>query len=162
MYFRLFSRSCGLNYTIFRYGNVYGPRQDAEGEAGVIAVFVRKMLDGDPAVIDGDGEQTRDFIYVEDIAKANLLALEAGHEATFNLGTGDGITIRALWRTLRDVTGYALEEVYGPPRPGDIRHMVLSAAGARDALGWQAATELSEGLRRTVTSVSPSGLSRED
>ena len=128
MYVQLFSSLYGLEYTIFRYGNVYGPRQDTEGETGVIALFVHKMLAGAPAVIDGDGEQTRDFVYVEDVAAANLLALEAGRGQIINLGTGDGITIRALWHTLQDLTGYTLEQVNGPPRLGDIRHMVLSAA----------------------------------
>jgi UDP-glucose 4-epimerase len=155
MYVQLFSRLYGLRYTILRYGNVYGPRQDAEGEAGVIALFVYKMLGGAPTAIDGDGEQTRDFVYVEDVARANLMALEVGHGGIINLGTGDGITIRALWGALRDMTGYELEEVHGPPRPGDIRHMVLSTARAHDELGWQAETSLLEGLRRTVASVAP-------
>jgi UDP-glucose 4-epimerase len=155
MYVQLFSSLYGLAYTILRYGNVYGPRQDAEGEAGVIALFVHKMLEGAPAVIDGDGGQTRDFVYVEDVASANLLALEAGHGQAINLGTGTGVAIRALWHTLRDLTGHTLEQVNGPPRPGDIRHMVISPTRAHDELGWQAQTELLEGLRRTVASIAP-------
>lgn len=156
MYVQLFSRLYGLEYTILRYGNVYGPRQDAEGEAGVIALFVRKMLEGVPAVIDGDGEQTRDFVYVDDVAAANLLALEAGRGQTVNLGAGTGVTIRALWHTLRGLTGYTLEQVNGPPRPGDICHMVISPTRAHDELGWRAQTELLEGLRRTVASIASS------
>ncbi len=149
-YIRLFHRLYGLRYTILRYGNVYGPRQDAEGEAGVIAIFVSRMLAGEPTVIDGDGEQTRDFLYVGDVARANLLALEGGDGETLNLGTGRATSILELWRLLRRLTGYAGEERHGLPRTGDIRHMVLDAARAREVLGWEAETTLEEGLRRTI------------
>ena len=149
-YIRLFHRLYGLRYTILRYGNVYGPRQDAEGEAGVIAIFVSRMLAGEPTVIDGDGLQTRDFVYVGDVARANLLALHAGDGETFNLGTGRATSIVALWQTLRRLTGYSDEPVHGLPRTGDIRHMVIDAEKARTKLGWTAETPLEEGLQRTI------------
>ncbi len=149
-YIRLFHRLYGLRYTILRYGNVYGPRQDAEGEAGVIAIFISRMLAGEPTVIDGDGQQTRDFVYVGDVAHANLLALTAGDGETLNLGTGQAIAILDLWQLLRRLTGYSLEAHHGLPRTGDIRHMVIDAERAQSVLGWKAETPLESGLRRTI------------
>jgi len=152
-YVRLFGRIHGLDYTLFRYGNVYGPRQDTEGEAGVIALFARAMVDGAPTTIDGDGAQTRDFVYVGDVARASVLALEVGSAETLNLGTGRAVSINALWRTLRDLTGYQGRERHGPPRAGDIRHMVLDVSHAAETLGWRAQVRLDEGLARTVRSM---------
>ena len=149
-YLRLLAEMSGLRCTIFRYGNVYGPRQSAEGEAGVIAIFADRMLAREPVIIDGDGLQTRDFVYVGDIARANLLALERGGSGPYNLGTGQATTIRDLWFTLQSLTGYAGTEVYGPPRQGDIRQMVLDAGLAARELGWRPQVSLAEGLRRTL------------
>lgn len=156
-YLQLFSRLHGLEATIFRYGNVYGPRQDAEGEAGVVAVFVQAMLGGAAAVVDGDGLQTRDFVYVEDVARANLLALEAGDGDVLNLGTGIAATIQGLWEYARDLTGYQRRETHGPPRDGDIRHMVLSTERAAKVLGWRAQVSLEDGLRKTIAAFRKAG-----
>lgn len=149
-YLRLLAEMSGLRCTIFRYGNVYGPRQSAEGEAGVVAIFTDQMLARKPVVMDGDGLQTRDFVYVGDIARANLLALERGAGGPYNLGTGQATTIHDLWLTLRSLTGYAGTEAYGPPRQGDIRQMVLDAGLAARELGWQPQVSLEEGLRCTL------------
>ena len=149
-YIRLFARLYDLPFTIFRYGNVYGPRQSVVGEAGVVAIFTHRMLQGEPTTIDGDGLQTRDFVYVEDIARANVLALTRGAGETLNLGTGHATTVQALWHELRRLTGYPGEPSYGPPRPGDIRAMVLDARRAAEVLGWQPQVTLQEGLQRTV------------
>lgn len=153
-YLRLLAELFGLRCTIFRYGNVYGPRQSAEGEAGVVAIFADQMLAREPVIINGDGLQTRDFVYVGDIARANLLAVERGAVGPYNLGTGQATTIHDLWLTLRSLTGYAGAEVYGPPRQGDIRQMVLEAGLAARELGWRPQVSLEEGLQQTVTAFS--------
>ena len=149
-YVKLFHALHHLPYTIFRYANVYGPRQDTEGEAGVIALFTRRMLDGAATVIHGDGKQTRDFIYVGDIAKANVLALTAADGAILNLGTGTACSIRQLWYLLKNLTNYQGAEQHGPERKGDIHDMVFSTAKSRDLLDWQPQVSLEEGLRHTV------------
>ena len=149
-YVKLFYTLYGLQYTIFRYANVYGPRQDTEGEAGVIALFTRRMLDDEVTIIHGDGQQTRDFIYVGDIAQANVLALSRADGAVINLGTGTAVSINQLWRNLRTLTGYTGQENHGDERKGDIRDMVFSLQRARELLGWRPSVPLEHGLRQTV------------
>lgn len=156
-YVKLFHTLHHLQYTIFRYANVYGPRQDTEGEAGVIALFTRRMLDGEATVIHGDGEQTRDFIYVGDIAKANVMALTGADNAVLNLGTGTACSISQLWHLLKHLTKYQGAEQYGPERKGDIRDMVFSTAKARDVLGWQPQVSLAQGLHHTVEAFADAG-----
>jgi len=149
LYLRAFGETYGLPYTILRYANVYGPGQDPHGEAGVVAIFTWRMLRGEPVVIYGDGTQERDFVFVEDIGRANLLALgRAG--LTVNLGTGVPVSIRGLFERLARLTGYDRPPTFAPPRPGDLHRSVLDASRARIALGWEAQTPLEEGLRRTV------------
>ena len=152
-YVKLFHTLYNLQYTIFRYANVYGPRQDTEGEAGVVALFTRQMIDKKATSIHGDGHQTRDFIYVEDIARANVIALSRGDNAVINLGTGIACSINQLWRSIQKLTGYAGQEIHGAERKGDIRDMVFSQKRARELLGWQPSVPLEEGLRRTVKSL---------
>ncbi len=149
-YVKLFHTLYNLQYTIFRYANVYGPRQDTQGEAGVIALFTRRMLDGEATTIHGDGHQTRDFIYVGDIAKANVLALSRADGGVINLGTGTACSINQLWRNLKTLTGYTGQEIHGAERKGDIRDMVFSIQRARELLGWHPSVSLEEGLRQTV------------
>ena len=153
-YVKLFHTLNNLQYTIFRYANVYGPRQDTEGEAGVVALFTRQMLDNKATAIHGDGHQTRDFVYVEDIAKANVLALSGGDEAIINLGTGIACSINQLWRILQKLTGYTGQENHGVERKGDIRDMVFSQKRARELLGWRSSVCLDDGLRQTVNAFS--------
>lgn len=149
-YLDLYRRLYRLNFTALRYANVYGPRQDPFGEAGVITIFVEQMLDGRRVTIDGDGHQTRDFVYVGDVATANLRALDLGDNQVYNISTGQAVTINQLFHTLRKVAGYHRDPRHGPPRPGDIRHSVLDPARAIRELGWRPTTSFEKGLAQTV------------
>ncbi|MEX1104284.1 MAG: GDP-mannose 4,6-dehydratase, partial [Dehalococcoidia bacterium] len=153
LYVELTGRVRDLDYTIMRYGNAYGPRQDPQGEAGVVAIFTGLMLNGQPCTIDGDGEQKKDYIYVGDMARANILALEKGSGGVYNVGTGEGITVNQIWKTLNDATGNTVEAVHGPPRPGDVRNFWLDCTKAKAELGWEPQVTFEEGVRLTVASL---------
>jgi UDP-glucose 4-epimerase len=140
----------GLEYTVLRYSNIYGPRQDPLGEAGVVAIFVGGMLAGRQVTINGDGCQARDFLYVGDVAQANLMALEARGSGIFNLGTGLATDINMIFRELARLTGYTLPERHGPPKTGEVRTIYLDCHRARADLGWEPKVSLAEGLARTV------------
>jgi UDP-glucose 4-epimerase len=139
-----------LPYTALRYANVYGPRQDPFGEAGVVAIFSQKMLKGDQPTINGDGNQTRDFVYVGDVARANLLALQ--HEVTgeINIGTGVETSINTIFNEIRSLVAPGTPEVHGPAMPGEQLRSVLSYQKARTVLGWEPTMPLTEGLKHTV------------
>lgn len=140
-----------LDYIVLRYPNVYGPRQDPHGEAGVVAIFTGQMLNGEQVVINGDGEQLRDFVYVEDCAKANLIALDAEHEnAIYNLGYGRGTSINEIFSNLKKITGYELPGVNGPAKVGETQKIYLEATRANQDLGWTPTVGLEDGLRMTV------------
>ncbi len=147
----------GLAYTVLRLANVYGPRQDPFGEAGVVAIFTQRMLDGEQVVIYGSGEQERDFVFVVDCARAALLALSRGDGEAYNIGCGQGTTINALFAMMKSITGYAREPRYDPPRPGDVFRSFLNADKARRELGWEPSVSLEEGLRHTVAHFRQSG-----
>jgi UDP-glucose 4-epimerase len=140
----------GLDYTALRYGNVYGPRQDPTGEAGVVAIFTRAFLLGEPVRIDWDGEQQRDYVYVRDVARANLLALTEGNGEAFCVATGQGTSINALYRTLAHIVGYEVKIVRAPKRPGDIYMSYFDCRKAEARLGWKAEVGLEEGLSLLV------------
>lgn len=141
----------GLETVVLRYPNVYGPRQDPHGEAGVVAIFTRPMLTGEQVVINGDGEQQSDFVYVADCARANLLALNrAQARGIYNLGSGRGTTINEIAAELQRITGYKRRRVHGPERLAETRRIYLSAEKARRELAWEPTVSLEEGLRRTV------------
>ena len=148
-YVRVYGEEHGLSWTSLRYANVYGPRQDPYGEAGVIAIFCQNLLDGIAPEIHWDGEQTRDFVYVADCASANLAALQAEGNQAYNVGTGIGTSINTLFETLMDVAGLQLTPRRGPRRPGDARHSYLDCTRIREDWGWQATTDLSSGLHET-------------
>jgi UDP-glucose 4-epimerase len=148
-YARLYGLEHGLAWTSLRYANIYGPRQDPLGEAGVIAIFCQNLLDGVPPEIHWDGEQTRDFVYVEDVARANLLALEAGDGQAYNVGTGVGTSINTLFATLTAVAGVEMVPRRGPRRPGDARHSYLDVSRIEADLGWRPQVTLGEGLAQT-------------
>lgn len=150
-YLRLYREMHGVNYTVLRFANVYGPRQDATGEGGVVAIFIDRLAKGVKPVIFGDGEQTRDFIYVKDVAGACAAALRRGDGGTYNVSTGKGLSVNHLYQALQAVTGSTLEAVYQPSRPGDIAHSVLVNAKACVSLDWRPRYILAEGLRETVT-----------
>ena len=149
-YIKLYGRLYGQDYAILRYANVYGPRQDPYGEAGVVAIFVERMLKGTELIIFGDGDQQRDFVYVGDVARANLLALERGSGQTLNIGCGIGTTVNEIFLRLQRVTAYQKEPSYEAPRLGDIYRITLDPSKARQVLGWEPAISLEEGLGHTV------------
>ena len=149
-YIDLFHRLYRLNFTNLRYGNVYGPRQDPHGEAGVVAIFIRTMLEGGQARIFGDGEQERDFVFVDDIVEANIRAIDRGHHRTLNIGAGEGVSVTRLFDTLQSHLDYPHEAEHRPRRPGEVHKIFLDSSAAREHLGWTPATSLEEGLRKTV------------
>lgn len=142
-------RQFGLSTISLRYGNVYGPRQRADGEAGVVAIFADRLLRGQPAVINGDGAQTRDFVYVADVVAANLAALASAVEGEFNIGTGREVTIRELAAMLRQQVGRG-DFTHGPAKPGEQQTSSLDCSLARRTLGWQPTVTLEEGIANTV------------
>jgi UDP-glucose 4-epimerase len=149
-YLALYQRLHGLAAICLRYANVYGPRQDPHGEAGVVAIFTRALLAGRPATIHGDGEQTRDFVFVDDVVRANLAAADKGVRGAYNIGTGNATSVNTIYGTLARLTGVSDAPQFGPPRPGDVRHITLAAAAAQAALGWSATTTIERGLAATV------------
>jgi len=149
-YIFMYRANFGIDYTILRYPNVYGPRQDPYGEAGGIAIFTERMLKGEDTVINGTGDQERDFIYVGDCVSANLLALHAGGGREYNLGWGIGTTINEIWHSLKRATGYGKDPVYGPAKTGETYKIYLDTTRARTEFGWTAQTPLEEGITRTV------------
>ena len=149
-YCRLFSELHGLGTTSVRFANVYGPRQDPLGEGGVIAIFCGRALDGGEAMIFGDGEQTRDFVYVGDVVAAMMAASEGGAFGPFNVGTGVETSVNDLVRALREVTGTEFAPRHQPPRPGEVERSCLDPARAAAVLGWRAEVSLEDGLRRTL------------
>ena len=152
-YLAYYDRLHGLDTVGLRYGNVYGPRQDPHGEAGVVAIFCGRILDGRPLTVFGDGEQTRDYVYVRDVATATYLAAtkplprrEKLDSRGFNIGTGVGTSVNYLARTLIDASGISVPIEYAAPRRGEQQHSYLDASKAKEVLGWSAATSLPEGL----------------
>jgi UDP-glucose 4-epimerase len=140
----------GLDYTVLRYPNVYGPRQNPHGEAGVNAIFIGLMLAGKAPHIFGDGEAVRDYLYVGDVVEANLLSLEKGSGEILNLGTGVGTSVNDIVRELAAILDLRQPAVHEPPRPGEIQRIYLDASRAARVLGWQPRVAFSEGLRLTV------------
>ena len=149
-YLRYWQEANGLTYTALRYGNVFGPRQDPNGEAGVIAIFAKRFLKHDSVRIDWDGEQQKDYVFVEDVARANVLALEKGDNEIFCIATGRGASVNELYRMLEKITDYTPEIVHAPKRPGDIYLAYFDCSKAARLLGWQPRETLEEGVRKTV------------
>ncbi|MBF6567394.1 MAG: NAD-dependent epimerase/dehydratase family protein [Candidatus Binataceae bacterium] len=139
----------GLEYTALRYANVYGPRQDPHGEAGVVAIFCGRMLAGQPVTIYGDGDQTRDYVFVGDIVRANLAAIQANATGAFNIGTGIESSVNRLYEELAAVAGRAIAPEHRPKRAGEQRRSVISSARAAKMLDWRPQVTLADGLRET-------------
>jgi UDP-glucose 4-epimerase len=145
----VYQRTFGMDYTILRYANIYGPRQGVREEGAVVAVFATRMAADQPVTVDGTGQQTRDFVYVGDCVTANVAALERGSGGAFNIGTGRETSIREIFDGMAEVAGYTHQPQFGPARKGDVVRIVLNPGLARETLGWQAAMPLHEGLTKT-------------
>lgn len=150
-----------LNYLALRYANVYGPRQDPFGEAGVIAIFSQKMLKKDRPTILGDGEQLRDYIYIDEVIDINMLASQkieslnkkrasSPDDLSYNVGIGKGNSVNFLYRVLAEITDFPEKPIYAPGKKGDIRKIYLDTEKAKKELNWQAKLELRDGLKKTV------------
>jgi UDP-glucose 4-epimerase len=149
-YLSYFQRVSGLQAVSLRYANVYGPRQDPEGEAGVVAIFIQKMLNNEQAVINGNGRQTRDFIFVDDVVEANLAMMGQETQGTYNVGTGVETSINDLFRILLQHTGSTCKEVHGPAKKGEQARSVIDCTKLRQEVSWEPKADLSEGLKKTV------------
>lgn len=140
----------GIQHVILRYANIYGPRQNPHGEAGVVAIFASKMLSGQQPTINGDGKQTRDYVYVGDVVQANILALSCTSSGTFNIGTGLENDVNTLYGLIRRYTGSNFPEKHGPSKMGEQLRSVIDAGRAKEKLGWGARVSLEDGLKETV------------
>ena len=149
-YLGLYRRLYEFDYTVLRYANVYGPRQDPHGEAGVVAIFTGQLLRGEGPRIFGDGNKTRDYVYVSDVVAANMLVLEDGQGQTFNVGSGEETSDLQIFETVRDAVGAHAEPQYANPRPGEIDRIALDSTRFREQLGWEPATSLEDGIANVV------------
>jgi len=148
-YIRFYGEAYHLPYTILRYGNVYGPRQDPNGEAGVVSIFVGKLLAGQSVTIYGTGSQERDYVYVRDVVDANAAALLKGENDTFNIGTGTPLSVNQLYEKLSRLRSDVKPAVYAPARQGELERSVLNADHALQGLGWKPSRSIDQGLKET-------------
>jgi UDP-glucose 4-epimerase len=149
-YLYLYKHLYGLNYTVMRYPNVYGPRQNPHGEAGVVAIFALQMLRGDRPTIYGDGSKTRDYAFIDDIVAANLALLEKGDGEILNLGWGTPVSDLQIFESVSKATGYTTPPQYAPVRKGEVAHIALNARRAQAVAGWVPKVSMEEGIKRTV------------
>ncbi|MDX1765212.1 MAG: NAD-dependent epimerase/dehydratase family protein [bacterium] len=149
-YLPFYKTEHGLNYTVLRYSNVYGPRQDPHGEAGVVAIFAQAMLSGKSPTINGDGKYVRDYVFGGDVARANYLAIERGDCDAFNIGTGVPTDVNRLYAMIASAAGFHEKPLSGPHRAGDLRRNFLDVSKAARHLGWQPQIQLQQGLELTV------------
>jgi UDP-glucose 4-epimerase len=149
-YLYFYALEYGLEYTVLRYANVYGPRQNPHGEAGVVAIFCKKLLAGETPTINGDGGQTRDYVFVGDVVQANLKALTLGRNDVFNVGTGIETDVNRIFALVNEAAGSRARETHGPAKPGEQRRSVISHAKAKAVLGWEPKTVLKDGILKTV------------
>jgi len=150
LYLPVWEMNYGLNFTILRYPNVYGPRQDPFGEAGVVSIFIGQMLRGIQPIINGDGEQLRDYVFISDVVRANRLVLDRGDNDIFNVGWGKGTSVNQIFHALCSILGSEVPEVHGPAKLGEIKQTYLDSRKSAEVLGWRPEVDLSEGLKRTV------------
>jgi UDP-glucose 4-epimerase len=150
LYLSYYHQAFGLPYIALRYANVYGPRQSAMGEAGVVAIFLSLLLAGKTPVINGDGRQTRDYVYVGDVVAANMAALQSSFVGPINIGTGVETDVVTIFQHLRDAVGSSIEARHGLPKVGEQRRSCLETSRAAQVLGWRHQMTLKEGLRQTA------------
>ncbi|GAO03774.1 NAD-dependent epimerase/dehydratase family protein [Anaeromyxobacter sp. PSR-1] len=150
LYLGVYRAALGIPVAALRYANVYGPRQDPHGEAGVVAIFSGRLLDGQPCTVYGDGGQTRDYVFVGDVARANLLAAEQRHDGPLNVGTGVETDVNALYAHLARAAGVDRPAEHAPARPGEQRRSCIDPSLAGRAIGWRPEVPLADGLSRTL------------
>ncbi len=149
-YLHFYNVAYGIEYVALRYGNVFGPRQNPHGEAGVIAIFAERMLKDEPVFVNGSGEQTRDYVYVSDVVQANIAALEHDGSGVFNIGTGIETDVNHLFRQIKTLTGSTIPERHADAKPGEQMRSVLGCDRAANQLGWHPTVSIDEGLGYTV------------
>jgi len=150
IYLEYYNRTYGLNYLAFRYSNVYGPKQDSSAEGGVVAIFTQKMLNNEEIDIFSDGEQLRDYVFIEDVVKADLLGLTKGINEVINIGTQNTTSVNELFNLVAKLTNYNKKPIYRPARPCEIKKSLLNIEKAKKILGLQPEISLNEGLKKTV------------
>lgn len=149
-YLEFYFKEFGLNYIALRYANVYGPRQDPRGEAGVVAIFADAMLSGKAPKINGDGKYYRDYVFCKDVAKANVLAIKSKINGSFNVGTSKAINVNELYRRMAKYIGFKKLSIHSKPRAGDLRRSVLSYNLIKSKIGWAPSVSFSQGLKLTL------------
>ena len=149
-YLHLYNHMYDLKFTCLRYGNVYGPHQDPVGESGVIAIFSRVMLDGQQPKIHGSGDQEKDYVFIDDVVDANIIAMESGIGGTYNIGSGIGTSVNKIFEGLAHILEYRWTPIHGPERSGDVSKIILDISRAREILGWIPKVSLDDGLSRTI------------
>jgi UDP-glucose 4-epimerase len=152
LYLGYYHMAFGLPYVALRYANVYGPRQSSKGEAGVVAIFIDRLLSEQSPIINGDGKQTRDYVFVGDVVAANLAALRTPFIGAVNIGTGRETDVVTIYRSLRAGLGSNIEATHAPAKAGEQRRSCLAVGFAAKVLGWQPATPLDQGLQKTIAS----------
>ena len=150
-YIKAYSALYGLKYTVLRYANVYGPRQDPFGEAGVVAIFIGKMLKNEDVFIFGNGKQLRDYVYVKDVVSANVKSLIKGNNEIINIGTQKTFSVNGLFKELAKITNYQKKPIYKSKRNGEMQKSFLNVSKAKKILNWKPVTEISQGLEKTVS-----------
>jgi UDP-glucose 4-epimerase len=149
-YLAYYTNTTGLRHAIMRFGNVYGPRQEPEGEAGVIAIFSKLMLDGGQPIINGTGKQTRDFVYVDDVVEAIMVTLDEDIQGIFNVGTGQESTVNECYGIIKELTNSSCKDLYGAAKKGEQFRSVLDVRKLREGFDWEPQVSLAEGLKMTV------------
>ncbi len=150
LYLAFYKSVYNLDFVALRYSNVYGPRQNPKGEAGVVAIFASKMLKGEQPIIYGDGTATRDYVYISDVVRANMLSLDPKVFGAFNISTGVETDVNTIFKKIKDITNSSVKEFHGPPKPGELRRSCLSYDKFRNLTGWNPEVMLDHGLNLTV------------
>ncbi len=149
-YLTYYTNTTGLRHVVLRFGNVYGPRQEPEGEAGVVAIFSKLMLEGGQPIINGTGKQTRDFVYVDDVVESLMVTLKEDIQGIFNVGTGQEATVNECYRIIKELTNSSCKDLYGAAKKGEQFRSVLDVMKLREGFDWDPQVSLPEGLKMTV------------